>query len=709
MLVQMPDMGLNALVPNNMLDPRAAAKGSQSILYEYGLAKTPDGYAKLDLAIGENFEEMVLGIFPFRKLDGYSHIIAVTNSKIYAHDRINNEWDEKQGNAQQSNITSPISYVEIAHTATETYLDDDTDKSTVGYHLVICDGGLSDIQRWAGRNEADFANVIGGDDYHTDDAGVTHRALQVGSFMSRLILINPKDYNSGVWTSNPQRVRWPQSGYLQSWTGTGSGFNDLIDTGGHNKWSAPLGNDYIIYQTKGIWGLNYVGGSDVFRPIVYLPDLGLLSHHLITSVNNVHYFVGNDYNIYAYFGGTVIEKIGDPIHKYLQDELNTAYQYRCWLVMGEGNRWLWLFIVPTGQTFITQAYGMNMATGKWTVRDFANKFGAGEGLTSANLIGSDSYTIGDTYTTALATNSAYDAADNTEADAGDVTEKYGDVLFDSTASVLDWSSLSVVADYDFSWKAGEVDLTDGGLSFCFSYANDPTKLVDTTLHSDGTTYSGIIIRIDDGSDSDDIPNGSHYYTLTDICSVLDAGTDYTVTVYIQPCETTGTGISDLSTDTPVFGGDTTATLYDPSGDTYNDVLQTVIVGDRLIVGDATGYVYQFDTTVLTDDGVAIDARHMTPVIDGGEPDKYKRWPGVSIVAEGSVGGGIYVRHRTASFDTSDTGWTDQSIDLTANFTEEDVWINQTSKSIQFEFQEYSKMTFKLRSYEIKEPDIQDNR
>ena len=181
LLVQMPDKGINGMVPVSMLDPRAAAKGSQSIFYEYGLVKTPDGYAKLDLATGLNSSSHVLAVLPFRELDGYGHVLAVTPGKIYEHDRVNAEWDDKTGNTSQSNITSPISYVEIAHTASETYYDDDTSKGTVGYHLVICDGGLSDIQRWAGRYETDFANLTGGEDYHTDASGTTHRALQVGA------------------------------------------------------------------------------------------------------------------------------------------------------------------------------------------------------------------------------------------------------------------------------------------------------------------------------------------------------------------------------------------------------------------------------------------------------------------------------------------------------------------------------------------------
>jgi len=409
--------------------------------------------------------------------------------------------------------------------------------------------------------------------------------------------------------------------------------------------------------------------------------------------------VGNDNTVYAYGGGTLIEKIGDPINKYLQEELNTQYQYRCWMAMGPENKWMWIYFVPEGQIYVTRAYGMNMSTGAWTVRDFANKFGTDEGITCVKLLGSETYTIGETYSTALVTDSPFDSAANDADTPGDVTEKYGDTLYDSTLNIIDWSDIDETLDFT------QLDFSLGGLTFCFTTpVSDATEIIG----GDDTDYSGLVMRVDDGSDSADLPNGTHYYTLTDVCTENDVA-GVSCAVHIQPSETTGTACADLSTETPVVATDTTATLYDPSGETYNDNLQTYIAGERLVMGDATGYVYQFDTTVLTDDGAEIDARHITPVIDGGEPDKYKRWPGISIVAEGSASGGMYVRHRTASFDTSDTGWTDQSIDLTTNFIEDDVWINQTSKRIQFEFQELSEMTFKLRSYEVKTPDIQDNR
>ena len=484
-------------------------------------------------------------------------------------------------------------------------------------------------------------------------------------------------------------VRWPQSGYLQSWTGTGSGFSILIDTGGANVWSAPIGNDYIIYQTRGIWNLKFVGGSDVFRPEVFLPHLGLLSNHLIASNNNIHYFVGNDYNVYAYRGGTDIMRIGDPIHKYIQEELETTYEYRCWLVVGPENKRLWLYIVPKDQIYCTKAYGMSLSTGSWTERDFRNSFGDQDGITAVNLIGSESYTTGVTYTTALITASDFDADASTNT-IGDVTARYGDYLLDT--------SRTLTKDYTAgTWSAGGLDYS-----------------LNTEAFTADFTENDMIVTFD-GSNATNVAYGQHYYTVYDVSANGFA---------VKPTESTAVGdntgphgIADASDTTPAdMSVDSGLTLgfysvcvEDSPGDTYDDVLTTTLVGARLMIGDATGYVYQFDDTVTTDDGELIDSRQITPVIDWGEPDKYKRWPGISLVAEGTVAGGMYVRHRTTNFETSETGWTDVTFDLTGEFREDTVWINHTSKKIQLEFMDFTGNTFGIRSYEVLEPEIQDNR
>jgi len=116
-LAQGPEMGLNALVEQNLLDPRMAALRSQSVFYEYGLAHTPWGFAKFDLTTGLDSGNNVIAVFPYRELDGYDHILTVTKQKIYNHDAVNEEWDDKtqSGLTMSSSIDNPVSWAAVGH------------------------------------------------------------------------------------------------------------------------------------------------------------------------------------------------------------------------------------------------------------------------------------------------------------------------------------------------------------------------------------------------------------------------------------------------------------------------------------------------------------------------------------------------------------------------------------------------------------------
>ena len=675
-----PDMGLNSLVPANALSPKEAAKGSENFAYDYGILKTPQGFAKLDLAAGVDGTNPVLSVFQWTEIDGESHLMAVTTESILDHDRVNNEWDDKtqSGVTMSSDTVNPVSWAEVGHDDTAIYIDDDNTKTKAYHHVIVCDGGLSNIQRWAGRWEVDFGDLVGGGGYHD---GTQHRALQVSlSKKNRLLLLSAKEYSNATktWIDNNQRVRWPTIGKIETWTGTGSGFADLLDTGGTNVWSAPLGSDHIIYQTKGIWSINYIGGTTVFSPIPVIPDLGLFSYHLLTNYNNVHYFLGTDYNVHAYYGGSVRESIGDKIHKYLQDDLDPAYKYKCWMHMGPEGKYLWVLIVPSGATSITKAYRMNMQTKAWMVRDYSSKFTSG-GITAVTLAGATSYIIGDTYATALNTLSGYDVSD-----AGDATARYGDYLLDT--------SRTLTKDYTAgTWGAGGVDYSKAAEAFTADITNND------------------ILVVFDGSDATNTRYGTHFYTVYDVSlngfAVYE--TEDAATNQWHAIADTSTNVpADLSVDSNDTIGFYSACSEDLPGATYNQALDSIQVSDRMVIADADGYIYKVDATYADDDGSNIVQRHLTPVIDAGSPGKFKRWPGARVTAQGDA---MTISYRTSDFDTSDTGWTDYTQTLTSEYINYEFFINDSAKKIQWMVSDFSGGQIDLSDLVLMEPVILDNR
>ena len=406
-LIQSPSKGLNHLLPANMIGDRETPR-AKNVLFSNGVIKTPYGFAKLaESGLPLNSGDKVLGISQYKEKDGTEHIVVVTTDKIYEKDNIYDTWDnivlnDMDENLLRANLENPVSFAVVAHTDAVAI---DAGANSAYYHMLVCDGGLSPIQRWAGKFEEKFYSLKGADGYHdTADPVVTdHYAKQVNVFYNHVVLISPKtwDATAGIFRDNPQTVLWGKAGLLEGddaydITATGAGYNELVDTGDSNVWSMQFANQLIIYQKHSIWSMSHVGGSDVFRFRCELPDLGLLAPHLLASSGNRHYFVGNNYNIYEYSGGSYKQRIGDQIRDTLKADIDFTFARRCWMAIGANSSRLWIFYVPQGKEYIVKAYGVDVKTGAWMLREYSHVWTDG-GITAVATIGAQNYMVGDTY------------------------------------------------------------------------------------------------------------------------------------------------------------------------------------------------------------------------------------------------------------------------------------------------------------------------
>ncbi len=391
----------------------SAADGSQNVLYSRGTIKTPFGFDKVASGSLPLTGAPVLGLTKWSQLDRTEHFMSITATKIFDKNNNTNAWDEKTQGFETTAVDLeadeqlPISTTVSLHTDAIKLNGSGTDWF---HHFLINPGGSGKIQRWAGNRETDFADLLGGDGYHDDASSFTgHYALQVGSSNNRLLLISPREADSNnELVDNPQRIRWNQIAKAESWIGSGSGSVDLFDRGGYNVFGSMLGKQWIQYQNNSIWSLTHVGGSTIFAPRVEIPDLGLLAPHLLFSKNNIQYFVGNDFNVYGYAGGSVKRIIGNNIHRYLQRDIEKSKVNRCWLTMGADNSRLWLYVVPTGSSFARFAFGMDIITGSWMKRDLSHKWPTSDtGISAVALVGSGSYVTGKTSRMVLADKSPF--------------------------------------------------------------------------------------------------------------------------------------------------------------------------------------------------------------------------------------------------------------------------------------------------------------
>lgn len=617
-LIQKPDLGLNDLVPTNMLDPREAASGSSNFLYEKGLIKTHGGFAKLGLTTtGLNSGQVITAVFSYKEIDGSDHLMASTLTKLYEYNPSTDTWDDKTNTALISDLMRPISSVGIGHNDA---IGIDGGTANSYYHLIFSDGGNSDIQRWAGKYESMFYNLLGGDGYHE---GTTHRALKVDSFQSRLMLLSPKEYDSdtGLWVDNNQRIRWPLVAKIQTWGGAvaGWGFADMLDTGGINLWSEKLGSQLIVYQTKGIWDCRYVGGSTVFSPVPLITNLGLLASNLVASAGNVHFFVADDFNVYAYYGGTVKQAIGTKIQSTLQEDLNTDYVYMAKIAIGKDGRRLWIFI-PSGDGYYnTKAYIYDIRDDKWMIRNFDDKYDTG-GITAMAIVGAQRYEVGASYNVAMHTVSPNDISQT--ATNEDVTVRYGDFLLD-TSRTLDATGDA----FDYSkgaWKNSGLDYSFAGGAFD----------ADITHNDIMAVYDGSKATLSDADIS--VRYGTHFYTVQD--PSLNG-------FRILPTKG-GFGVIKVNNNVSLCSSE--LGFFDDDGESYNQNVSQILAKERLVIADTTGFVYQFDDDLDTMAGSLEQKTHYSPVFDGQETDKLKRFEGVFVVAKGSA--------VVVEYNIDDEGW-----------------------------------------------------
>lgn len=644
-LVKQVDLGFDSTIRDPAELPRgSAADGSQNVLYSRGTIKTPYGFGKVASdSLPLDSGNPVLANFMYNELDKSQHFLSITKEKIYRRNYTADTWEDKtqSGQALSGHIYHPVSQASILHTDG---LALDGTGNDAYHHCIICPGGIAPIQRWAGKNETDFADLVGADGYHhTESSYTTHCALQVGALGSRLLLISARESNAdNQLIENNQRIRWPMAGKLETWSGTGSGYIDLFDTGGYNVWGAQLGSQWIQYQNNSIWSLTLVGGTRVFEPDIEMPDLGLLSAHLLYSKNNVHYFIGNDFNIYAYFGGSNIMKIGDKIHRYLQRDLDPSYAYRSWLCMGAENSRLWLFIVPNDEVYITEAYAIDIFSGSWMKRDFKHKWATG-GITSVALIGSGSYQTGETYTDVLATKSppkviAIGGATRVTTTATIVTSTKHGFIVGETVTVADCG-----APFD-----GDHEIL-----------TTPDKATTATTFTYAVADSGLEANIAAGT------------------ATVDKAPTYQDAV--NAAETYKQALTEVLTNERIVLGDSVGYVYQYDDDVSKD--DTVNIPARHITE-----IYDLDLPSKDKlwPGIRITAKEKT-----------------------TGTGGVIVSYRTASFETVATGWTaftEQA--LTSEFVTYELTVWDTSKKIQFRFTNATGDTFDISNYELIEPQVQ---
>ena len=257
-------------------------------------------------------------------------------------------------------------------------------------YLIVCQadtktvGGTFKTLCYTNSPTAPLSVLAGADGY--SDSGTAHYCKRTISYGDHLHLLHTREYLGDAWRDMFQRCRWSNLAHFTAsadWNDVdtaGAGYKDLKTDYGAILNGELLGNTLYIYLEEAVYSCHFTGvASDPFIYEIKLPGVGLRSPRLLASNGDSHFFVGNDNNIYQYYGGRDKIPIGDPIKTEFFAALNTGsasgYRYadRAWAHILKDLEAV-MFAIPTGATSSdpTLFYVYFWRVGRWEKWDYAD-------------------------------------------------------------------------------------------------------------------------------------------------------------------------------------------------------------------------------------------------------------------------------------------------------------------------------------------------
>lgn len=282
--------GLNVNVDATFLVDRESPN-LRNIRLEEGLIKKGLGFRQFGVSGANGLPldgtPMLIDTFPMQS--GTIHHLFATNKWVYRYLPLSRTYEKKN--------TTQFTGDEDNRFSSAVTL------SSAGTDLYILTNGKDRIQKWDGSG-GNFTNLGG---WSTGPI----LARQLAIFQSRLVA----GFTIEGGQICPWRVRWSVAGNPENITGTGSGFVDLAETPDWIVALALLKGKLYAFKERSIWELAYVGGTDVFKPVIRINNVGTYSPHSVVSLGEEIIFYGTD-NVYIY-DGLDITPIGKNIYPYL--------------------------------------------------------------------------------------------------------------------------------------------------------------------------------------------------------------------------------------------------------------------------------------------------------------------------------------------------------------------------------------------------------
>lgn len=180
-------------------------------------------------------------------------------------------------------------------------------------------------------------------------------------------------------TEYPHRVKWSDiadTGTVPpDWDETSTtnlaGENDLSETDGVLVDGAQLRDEFIIYKEDAVYGMQYIGGTSVFRFRRIRGLGGILAQQCAIEFQGGHFVVGGpaSRDIYVHDGQNQKSVAEDRVRDAFFVDLDQDNYASTFCVHVSRKNEIWIFYPQTGQTLPNRVLIWNYRYDRWTFRD----------------------------------------------------------------------------------------------------------------------------------------------------------------------------------------------------------------------------------------------------------------------------------------------------------------------------------------------------
>ena len=271
----------------------------------------------------------------------------------------------------------------IHNTLTDTYADNGTAKTTItgttstgtadNRFISTVLGGV-----YVQTNEADPPKYWGGTGTLATLTGwtSTHRCKSIRSFKYYLIALN---ITKGA-TNYAHMVKWSHAAepgtIPTSWDETDAtkdaGEFDLSETTDSLIDGLALGDTFIAYKERSMYGLMYVGGNAIFRQVRLPGDYGILAANCVVNTPNGHVVLTSGPDIVIHQGGQPKSILERKMRTWLASNMDPTYLGRSFMVANHVKSEVWTCFPATGASTCTKALIWNYTEDTFAIIDLPN-------------------------------------------------------------------------------------------------------------------------------------------------------------------------------------------------------------------------------------------------------------------------------------------------------------------------------------------------